>query len=393
MAPCVRTAVAFFLLSILANGAQECGDADCEFNVQLLQQDVTIQKDVSPSAAKKTHETATTEVRVASLAEQTTDAFAQFNKMISEDRAKGEVRLADRMGTSSKHVAKKTQGRANPEIVAYSSKTGCGLFGLNKNEEWCGWSRPRFHVKKSFNCIQQVFTDVCASGIAKFMSLEGDDTADSVQLVDGCSYRFYAQYECLDVIIADLDVENNYTYLKELEKNLTDMIHEQAIVISKTTDKYLAAQEVEDSTDAASDALEDDLDTAETKEAIYGTTHDYHSYAVYQKKQELEALQNATDETNETLQIVKPKYLAAEAAYQAALGPEPYVDKNAEDARKEAEEAEAALAAADQAQAAADLAVENMTMRLQKEVKKLNDKNDELRGVQKELDRPLPKID
>lgn len=196
----------------------------------------------------------------------------------------------------------------------------------------------------------------------------------------------------IDEMIADLDVdhESNYTYLRYLETKLTDAVHAQALVVSEATDTYQSALAVDDSANNAQDSLDDQLDTAKTNEDIAQGTHASLEFLIAGKKAQLDALENATNEANETLQAVKPKYLAAEAAYQAALkGTDPIQD-HTETQEAEYEEAQAALDAAESAQRAADLAVHNQTMKLQKEIKELNDKNDDLRDVQEELGRPLP---
>jgi hypothetical protein len=182
----------------------------------------------------------------------------------------------------------------------------------------------------------------------------------------------------------------DYDTLKYLEKQLTDAVHAQAIVVSTATDKLLQAEVLDSASDDKVALERDDLEDAKLREAQAKGASDLLAIALLAKKAERDMLENATTEANNTLQSVKPKYLQAEAAYQLALGPIPVIQQNADDAQSEYEEAQDALDAAEYTQDVADAAVNNQTMRLQREVKKLNDQNEKLRDVQADLDRPLP---
>jgi chromosome segregation ATPase len=190
--------------------------------------------------------------------------------------------------------------------------------------------------------------------------------------------------------VSDLDVTDlSKEKLRALEWNLTNMIHEQALVVVNTTDDYMTAQDRHNFTSRTAQNVASEADFAHTKAAAAaGASHRLTSKLELAKAR-MDSLRNATEEANKTLQMQLVAYESADRAYQAALKPIPMLKGTVEQTQKEGEDLEDAR---DAAQKAADSARNNSndaTLRLQKEINELNKENEDLREVQEELDRPM----
>jgi hypothetical protein len=70
-------------------------------------------------------------------------------------------------------------------LVAYWDSGECGEHGNDFNWAWCG--------RTAQECPDTLWTDSCPSGAANLVWMQ-----KSVEL-DGCQYKYYAQYQCVDV--------------------------------------------------------------------------------------------------------------------------------------------------------------------------------------------------
>ena len=82
----------------------------------------------------------------------------------------------------------------DPSLIAYWDAGSCGPYGNDYNWEWCD-------TLNGGPCKKQVITSKCRSGIAKLISVKGNEFSKRSKKSyrdpkTGCYYMYFATYAC-----------------------------------------------------------------------------------------------------------------------------------------------------------------------------------------------------
>jgi len=86
-------------------------------------------------------------------------------------------------------------------LTAYWEAGNCGPHGNDYNARtWCGGVGSDTNgIDPHEHCQEQVQTDICESGVAELVDIQGSGRFTSVT-IDGCAYAYYAQYRCAEPV-------------------------------------------------------------------------------------------------------------------------------------------------------------------------------------------------